>query len=170
VRGGGGFCSHLLFSFVVFENAHDSFTVPFFLLFHSFVSLVFREISGPFLHPAYLLPPAAPFLLTLGLLPHLREGARQRPEFGARIIHVSSKLHELGSLHTSDPDLRQGYSPLAAYAQSKLAQVAFSAELRERLPREWNVQTYSLHPGASRFVFFSSRIFFICLFVFLGEI
>ena len=40
-----------------------------------------------------------------------------------RVIHVSSKLHFVGSLHQADMNLAAGYSSLSAYAQSKLAQV-----------------------------------------------
>lgn len=44
---------------------------------------------------------------------------------------------------------RQGsYSPLAAYARSKLAQVLFGAEMRRRLRRsDPRIQVFSLHPG-----------------------
>ena len=73
------------------------------------------------------------FLLTLLLLPALaRTGTPSSP---ARIVHVSSKLHEFaaGEDLAADPLTRRSYTPLAAYARSKLAQVVFTAELRRRL-------------------------------------
>lgn len=73
------------------------------------------------------------FLLTLLLLPALvRTGTPTSP---ARIVHVSSKLHEFaaGEDLAADPLTRRGYTPLAAYARSKLAQIVFTAELRRRL-------------------------------------
>lgn len=76
-------------------------------------------------------------------------GEQKGNTYGARIINVASKLHELGSLVTEDPNLTRpgSYSVLAAYGQSKLAQVTFSAELQERMPSSWRVQTFALHPG-----------------------
>ena len=38
-------------------------------------------------------------------------------------MHVSSKLHFMGSLRQQDMNLSTGYTSLAAYGQSKLAQV-----------------------------------------------
>mgnify|MGYP001810435188 CR=1 FL=1 len=50
-----------------------------------------------------------------------------RPQSGrpARVVHVSSKLHFMGSLRQQDMNLSASgaYTSLAAYAQSKLAQV-----------------------------------------------
>jgi hypothetical protein len=40
-----------------------------------------------------------------------------------RVVSVSSKLHFLGSLNQQDPQLARSYNSLAAYSQSKLAQV-----------------------------------------------
>ena len=73
------------------------------------------------------------FLLTLLLLPALR--ATGVPTKPAHVVHVASKLHEFarGEDLAADPFLRRAYTPLAAYARSKLAQVVFAAELRRRL-------------------------------------
>lgn len=90
-----------------------------------------------------------PFLLTMGLLPYLRAAAATSGSYGARVVNVSSKLNELGTLNGEDPHLAApgAYSPLAAYAQSKLAQITFTAELQERMPTSWRIQAFSLHPG-----------------------
>lgn len=85
------------------------------------------------------------FLLTLLLLPSLRKGTEQlrRP---ARVVNVSSRLHLMGSLNKQDPNLADGsYVSLRAYAQSKLAQVLFAAELTRRA--QGDVMGVALHPG-----------------------
>uniref|UniRef100_A0A061S982 Forever young oxidoreductase n=2 Tax=Tetraselmis sp. GSL018 TaxID=582737 RepID=A0A061S982_9CHLO len=91
----------------------------------------------------------AAFLLTMRLLPSLRKGGEELRGSGreARVVMVSSKLHEIGTIHTADPQLSRSYSSAAAYGQSKLAQVMFVAELRRRIPEGWNVGCYSVHPG-----------------------
>jgi len=70
-------------------------------------------------------------------------------------VNVSSKLHELGELSLEDPHFRsRPFSALAAYAQSKLAEVVFTEELRRRLAggaggggAGKEVVLLSLHPG-----------------------
>ncbi|KAL4419280.1 hypothetical protein ABPG77_008330 [Micractinium sp. CCAP 211/92] len=86
------------------------------------------------------------FLLTLLLLPALRQGAKQsgRP---ARVVNVSSKLHYVGGLRQQDINLEGSgaYNPLAAYAQSKLAQVLFAGELQRRTGGQ--LISVAVHPG-----------------------
>ncbi|PSC73472.1 short-chain dehydrogenase [Micractinium conductrix] len=86
------------------------------------------------------------FLLTLLLMPCLRAAAKQsgRP---ARVVHVSSKLHFMGSLRQQDMNLSASgaYTSLAAYAQSKLAQVLFAGELQRR--SGGGVVSVAVHPG-----------------------
>ena len=80
------------------------------------------------------------FLLTNLLLDTLRGSAP------ARIVTVSSKLHSKGQI---DFDSFKGvpkYSAQAAYNQSKLANVLFSAELAARLEGS-GVTANALHPG-----------------------
>ena len=76
------------------------------------------------------------FLLTLLLLPQLREPAR--------IVNVSS----IGQAPLDFDDLRyeRGYDAYSAYAQSKLAQVLFTLELAERLS-DRDVTVNALHPA-----------------------
>lgn len=80
------------------------------------------------------------FLLTHLLLDRLRASAP------ARVVNVSSKLHAKGQI---DFDAFRGmakYDAQAAYAQSKLANVLFSAELAARLAGS-GVTSNALHPG-----------------------
>ncbi|MBL4576852.1 MAG: SDR family oxidoreductase [Flavobacteriales bacterium] len=79
------------------------------------------------------------FLLTNLLLPELRAAAQ------GRIIHISSGFHYRGKMHFDNLNLER-YDGLVAYAQSKLANVLFSAELARRL-NDTNITSNSLHPG-----------------------
>ncbi|AYF97998.1 SDR family NAD(P)-dependent oxidoreductase [Protaetiibacter intestinalis] len=65
----------------------------------------------------------APALLTRLLVPALAAGAR--------IVNVGSSAHRVERFHLDDPDLVHDYSPVAAYARSKLAMVTWSALLAE---------------------------------------
>ncbi|XP_077291046.1 retinol dehydrogenase 13-like [Arctopsyche grandis] len=84
------------------------------------------------------------FLLTLLLFPRI---LASKP---ARIVNVSSKAHEMGSIDFDDLNFeKRSYSPLSAYGQSKLANVLFTKELCKIL-KERNIEginVYSLHPG-----------------------
>jgi NAD(P)-dependent dehydrogenase (short-subunit alcohol dehydrogenase family) len=83
------------------------------------------------------------FLLTHLLLPRLSAAVQVKGE--ARVVHVASIAHMLGRIR---PDTFRGmkrYSPGAAYAQSKLANLMFSNALARRLPT--GVTSQALHPG-----------------------
>ena len=81
------------------------------------------------------------FLLTLHLVPLLKKSS------AARIVNVSSRLHNFGEIQLNNINLRTGdYNPFLAYGQSKLANVLFSRELAKRLRHSY-INTYSLHPG-----------------------
>jgi len=65
----------------------------------------------------------------------------------ARIVNVASGAHHQGALDFDDLQFeRRGYAPMAAYAASKLANVAWSAELARRLAGT-GVTSNALHPG-----------------------
>jgi NAD(P)-dependent dehydrogenase (short-subunit alcohol dehydrogenase family) len=80
------------------------------------------------------------FLLTHLLLENIKV-AKQ-----GRIVNVSSKGHYNGFLYFKDLNRQKKYVGLAAYAQSKLANVMFSNSLTEVL-KDTNVTVNSLHPG-----------------------
>ncbi len=82
----------------------------------------------------------APFLLTHELLPDLR-----RAEAG-RVLTVSSGSHRGARIRWQDVMMRQGYGVLAAYKQSKLANVLFSAEFNRRMAGT-GVRAYAVDPG-----------------------
>lgn len=87
----------------------------------------------------------APFLLTHELLPALRGPKAGGAEAG-RVLTVSSGSHRGAKIHWPDVMLRQGYGTLAAYKQSKLANVLFSAEFNRRMAGT-GVRAYAVDPG-----------------------
>ena len=86
------------------------------------------------------------FLLTNELLPLLRKAGK------ARVVVVSSSAHASGKIDFDDLNWRtRTYSPLAAYSQSKLANMLFAKELARRETQlESGVCVYCLHPGVVR--------------------
>lgn len=81
------------------------------------------------------------FLLTNLLLDNLKAAP------AARIVNVASEVQQIGNIYWDDIGLTKSYTPLKAYAQSKLANIMFSNELAKRLEGT-KVTTNALHPGA----------------------
>ncbi|BDA50602.1 Retinol dehydrogenase 14 [Coccomyxa sp. Obi] len=82
------------------------------------------------------------FALTRELLPSMK--ALKTP---ARVVAVSSRAHEMGSIFLEDLHYRnRPYSAWGSYGQSKLANILFAKELARRLEGS-NIKAYSLHPG-----------------------
>lgn len=79
------------------------------------------------------------FLLTLLLLPLLRGSAP------ARVVNVASAAQS--PMDFEDPMMERSYSPMEAYARSKLAQVSFTFEFAERFPGS-GVYANALHPAS----------------------
>ncbi len=69
----------------------------------------------------------AHFLLTDLLLERICASAP------ARIINVASRLHKIGQIHFDDLHMTTKYGFMAAYAQSKLANILFTRELARRI-------------------------------------
>jgi NAD(P)-dependent dehydrogenase (short-subunit alcohol dehydrogenase family) len=68
---------------------------------------------------------------------------------GARIVNVSSTAHRLGRMNFDDLDFdARGYNASAAYGQSKLANLLFTAELARKLEAAGaRVLVAAAHPG-----------------------
>jgi NAD(P)-dependent dehydrogenase (short-subunit alcohol dehydrogenase family) len=82
----------------------------------------------------------APFLLTALLLPAMRERR-------ARVVNVSSATHLSATLQLDDLGLaHHDYSPVRAYAQSKLAVVTATCALAADLG-DGPCEAVSIHPG-----------------------
>ncbi|MFC7450366.1 SDR family NAD(P)-dependent oxidoreductase [Rhodococcus daqingensis] len=81
----------------------------------------------------------APYVLTTALAGRI-ESRR------GRVVNVSSNLHRGGSVDFADLSrLRRGYSPLAVYAQSKLALTMFTRSLADSHPAA--LTAVSVYPG-----------------------
>ncbi len=82
------------------------------------------------------------FALTLLLLDLMKL------EGDARVVTVSSEMHRRGFIDFDDLQSEQGYSPTAAYAQSKIANVYFGLELaRKCMAAGMDVKSVVAHPG-----------------------
>ena len=99
-----------------------------------------RMMTADGLEATFSVNHLAPFLLVNGLLELLR---RSQP---ARVVVVASGAHFRGTIGFDDLQAQHGYGGMKAYAQSKLANVLFAAELARRMPAE-EVTVNSLHPG-----------------------
>lgn len=83
----------------------------------------------------------APYLLTYELCDRLIASSP------ARIVITASEVHRRATLEFDDLQLSSEYDALQAYARSKLANVAFTLELADRLPSEMGVTANCFHPG-----------------------
>lgn len=103
-----------------------------------------REVSADGIEMTWALNHLAYFLLTNLLLDMLKASAP------ARIINVSSDAHQAGAINLADPEGKQKYNGMRAYAQSKLANILFTYELARRLaadPTTSGITVNTLHPG-----------------------
>ncbi|ARS90551.1 oxidoreductase [Natrarchaeobaculum aegyptiacum] len=86
------------------------------------------------------------FALTGLLLETLLTGTDDGP--AARVVTVSSGVHERGEIDFDDLYGEQSYDPWSAYAQSKLANVLFAYELERRFrTADANAKSLAVHPG-----------------------
>jgi NAD(P)-dependent dehydrogenase (short-subunit alcohol dehydrogenase family) len=82
------------------------------------------------------------FALTGLLLPALKATPN------ARVVTVSSALHDSGDIHFDDLQWKKSYDRWGAYAQSKLANLLFAYELQRRFATSAiNVISVGCHPG-----------------------
>jgi NAD(P)-dependent dehydrogenase (short-subunit alcohol dehydrogenase family) len=84
------------------------------------------------------------FALTGLLLDTLQHGT------DPRVVTVSSTMHKQGTIDFDDLQREHKYSPTAAYAQSKIANILFGLELQRRLDAAGSpVRSLMAHPGYS---------------------
>lgn len=85
------------------------------------------------------------FALTAGLLPLLRRG------HSARVVSVSSLVHQWAKIDWDDLQRERSYRPMSAYGQSKLAVLLFARELQRRsVLQGWGLMSNVAHPGFAR--------------------
>ncbi|GAB6862678.1 SDR family NAD(P)-dependent oxidoreductase [Haloplanus litoreus] len=82
----------------------------------------------------------APYLLTHELLDRLRSSAP------ARVVVTASDIHHRATFEFNDLQFTSGYDSLQAYARSKLANIAFTLELADRL-EDTEITANCFHPG-----------------------
>jgi NAD(P)-dependent dehydrogenase (short-subunit alcohol dehydrogenase family) len=70
---------------------------------------------------------------------------------GSRVVTVSSNAHRAGEINFDDLNSRDRYRPIAAYSQSKLANLLFAYELQRRLAAAKALPiSVGVHPGSAR--------------------
>lgn len=104
-----------------------------------------RRLTDDGIEATLALNHVAYFLLTTLLLDPLRTAGAATGD--ARVVVVSSDAHQaVRGLALDDLQLARGWSPMRAYAQSKLANVMFAYALARRLEGT-GVVANALHPG-----------------------
>lgn len=77
---------------------------------------------------------------------------------GARVISISSLVQRTARLNLDDLAWRDGYLPIRAYQQTKLACLLFALELQRRLDAAGHrIASYAAHPGVCRTQIGSNR-------------
>ncbi|NJL54323.1 SDR family oxidoreductase [bacterium] len=109
------------------DTVQSRYTCLHVLINNAGLMLSERAVSVDGLEMTLAVNHLAGFLLTTLLLDLLKRSAP------ARIINVTSVVHQWGSIHFDDLQLEQGYDIDKAYYQSKLANVLFTYELSRRL-------------------------------------
>lgn len=99
-----------------------------------------RQVSADGLEMQFAVNHMACFLLTQLLLNKLKASAP------ARIVNVSSMVHDWATLDFDDLQNEKSYKPTRVYAQTKLMNVLFTYELARRLQGS-GVTANCLHPG-----------------------
>jgi NAD(P)-dependent dehydrogenase (short-subunit alcohol dehydrogenase family) len=99
-----------------------------------------RRLTEDAVEETFAINQLAPFVLTTELLDVLKASAP------SRIINLVSEMHRRGWMRWHDLHFKADYLPLRAYAQSKLANILFTMELKRRLA-ETGVTANALHPG-----------------------
>jgi NAD(P)-dependent dehydrogenase (short-subunit alcohol dehydrogenase family) len=93
------------------------------------------------------------FVLTAVLLPALVRAAVANKTQRPRVVTLSSIAHKQGRLNFDDLQSAKSYGPMAAYRQSKLADLMFAFELHRRLraagPPISGVMSVAAHPGVA---------------------
>lgn len=85
------------------------------------------------------------FALTAHMLPLLQKGDKPR------VVTLSSIANRQGAINFNDLQSEHSYTPMVAYAQSKLACLMFAFELQRRSDAaDWGISSMAAHPGISR--------------------
>lgn len=102
-----------------------------------------RRLNGNGIEMTFVVNHLSHFLLTNLLLDRIAKSDH------ARIVNVSSEVHQNASIDYEDLTGEEGPSGYEAYKQSKLANVLFTFELADRVEGE-GIDVNCFHPGAVR--------------------
>lgn len=102
-----------------------------------------RFVNTDGLETAFAVNHMGPYILSRMLLPRLRETAP------ARIVNVNAGLYVNGKLDLAVTPYGHAFSPLRTYADSKLCNMLFTAELARRIEGS-GVTINANHPGVIR--------------------
>ena len=90
------------------------------------------------------------FALTARLMPEL-ERAGSRGNAAPRVVTIASIAHKRGRINFEDLQFERNYNAMAAYRQSKLADLMFAVELDRRLRAAGSsVMSVAAHPGVAQ--------------------
>jgi len=103
-----------------------------------------RAVSKDGYEKTFAVNHLAPFLLTHLLLDALKAGGQ------SRVVTTASNAHRRAKIPFDDLQLTRQYSPMGAYAISKLANILFTRALAKRLQDDTHVTATCLHPGFVR--------------------
>lgn len=123
-----------------FRSRHERLHV---LVNNAGIHTAHRDVTNEGFETTFVTNHLGPFLLTHELLPILKASAT------ARVVTVASEAHRLGRMHWDDLQLSRRWSGVAAYCQSKLANILFAFELARRLEGS-GVTSNAVHPGSVR--------------------
>ncbi len=118
----------------------DQFSALHVLINNAAVICSQRELTEDGIERQFAVNHLAPFLLTNLLLKTLKQSAP------ARIINVSSQMHQRTGFDFENLQGEKSYPPRGIYAQTKLANLLFTQELARRL-QGTQVTANALHPG-----------------------
>ncbi len=104
------------------------------------VYLKHRQINDDGIELTFMVNYLAHFILTIKLIPLLKNSKQ------GRIINVSSIAHESARLELTDLNLAKNYSGYIAYANSKFLNILFTYALARKLSST-NITVNALHPG-----------------------
>ena len=92
------------------------------------------------------------FVLTKGLIPALKEGAKKSGK-NSRVISLSSCAHIMGNVDLIDPNFKsRSYERWNAYGQSKTSNSLFAVGLNKRYNKD-GIIAFGVHPGVIRYIF-----------------
>jgi NAD(P)-dependent dehydrogenase (short-subunit alcohol dehydrogenase family) len=95
------------------------------------------------------------FALTCRLMRALEMGSGATPEDASRVVTVASIAHKRGRIHFDDLQSEKKYTPMDAYAQSKLGDLMFALELDRRLRAKMlGPVSIAVHPGVAQSALF----------------